>query len=186
MIFCPGLPSKKSDIAAIKAEIANRRVDLAGRVRQTIARLEKASSDASALRSNPGSEAIDAWTAWKSVDQFERELQPSGREAVQLLGVAAICLAGVWISAGLQHSPIVLTEPRVQGKATDFVPRQIPGDHETGLPLPTPHESITDSGFGSCIWHSALVSAARLSKSIRSRRYLAPSLPKAKKSLRSS
>ena len=144
--FDPNRAIDPADIAAIKAEIANRRVDLAGRVRHTIARLEKASSDASALRSNPGSEAIDAWTAWKSADQFERELRPSRREAGQLLGVAAISLAAVWISAGLQHSLIVPTGPRVQGKATDLVPRQIEGDHEIGPPLSTPHESTTGSG----------------------------------------
>jgi hypothetical protein len=44
----------------------------------------------------------------------------------------------------------------------------------------------TDSGFGSCIWFSALVSATRLSGSRRSRRYLAACLPRAKKSLRPS
>jgi hypothetical protein len=40
-----------------------------------------------------------------------------------------------------------------------------------------------DYSFGACIWLSALVSASCLSKSIRSRSYLAPSLPKAKKKL---
>jgi DNA-binding helix-hairpin-helix protein with protein kinase domain len=144
--FGPNRAIDPADIAAIKAEIASRRVDLEGRVWHAIARLEKTSSDASALRSNPGNEAIDAWTAWKSADQFERELRLSGREAVQLLGVAAICVAAVWILAGVQHSLIVPTGQRVQGKATDFVPRQIEGDHETGLPLRTPHESITGSG----------------------------------------
>src|SRR5208337_1233989 len=102
------------------------------RVRQTLARLEKASSDASALRSNPGNQAIEAWTAWKSAEQFERELRPSGLEARQLIGVGAICLAAVSISVGLEHSPITPSGPRVQGKATDFAPRQSGGDHETG------------------------------------------------------
>jgi hypothetical protein len=48
-----------------------------------------------------------------------------------------------------------------------------------------------DYSFGVCIWLSVLVSASCLSKpirseSIRSRRYLTPSLPRAKKSLRPS
>ena len=144
--FDPNRAIDPADVAAIKAEIANRRADLAGRVRQTIARLEKASLDASALRSNPGNQAIDAWTAWKSAEQFERELRPSGLEVGQLIGVGAICLAAVSISVGLEHSPITPSGPRVQGKATDFAPRQSGGDHETGTLLATPPQSPTGPG----------------------------------------
>jgi DNA-binding helix-hairpin-helix protein with protein kinase domain len=116
--FDPNRAINPADVAAIKNEIGKRRADLRARVQQTIVRLEKARSDAIALRSNPGSQATDAWIAVKRAEQFERELRPSAREVIQLLGVTVTCIAAVFILAALAYLP---SGSRIRGNATSPV-----------------------------------------------------------------
>ena len=88
--FDPNLAVDPADIAAIKANIAARRADLEARARQSLSKLERAASDAAAIRANPGSQAADAWAAWSNAQRFEKELRPSTPEIAKLATVGAV------------------------------------------------------------------------------------------------
>ncbi|MEJ0096541.1 MAG: peptidoglycan-binding protein [Methylocella sp.] len=73
------------DIAAVKSDIARRHADMEARLRQTTAALQKASSDAFALRANPPNASITTWTAWKQAETDEKELSSSSAEIKPLV-----------------------------------------------------------------------------------------------------
>ena len=153
--FDPNKAVDPADVAAIKVEFAVKRTVLEARARQTISRLQKAASDAIAIRANPGSPTKDAWAAWRNAKDFEREMRPSAREAVQLFSVGAVCVVSLLAySKGRVSSPPYLFEkqeqhdvatsihlPRVEastGSGGPFAPDKVSG---------RPAETVPQSGF---------------------------------------
>ena len=126
--FDPNLAVDPADIAAIKANIAAKQTDLAARVRQSLSKLQKAASDAAAIRANPGSQATDAWLAWSNAQQFERELRPSAREIVKLAAVGTVSAISLFSYSSL----IVLVPPYIfeRQKQREVVTSTQPGAAE--------------------------------------------------------
>ena len=124
--FDPKQAINPADITAIKVDIATKRADLENRARQTINKLQKAASDAVAIRANPGSQAIDAWTEWRNAQEVEKELRPSAREAVQLFAAGTVCVVSLIGYADLKFSPPPnLFEKQEQSKLTSStLPRE--------------------------------------------------------------
>ena len=102
--FDPNQAIDPADIAAIKVDIATKRADLENGARETINKLQKAASDAVAIRANPGSEAMDAWTEWRNGQEAEKELRPSTREGVQLFAAGTVCAVSFLAYADLRFS----------------------------------------------------------------------------------
>lgn len=82
-----------ADIAAIKSEIANRRILLEASAKQTLVKLQNAAANALAARANPGNSVLEVWDALKQGEVFEQSLRPSLWEFVRLVAVAAVCAA---------------------------------------------------------------------------------------------
>ena len=123
--FDPNLAIDPADVAAIKANIAAKRADLEAKARQTLSKLQKAASDAAAIRANPGSQATEAWLAWSNAQQFERELRPSAREVVKLAAVGSVGAVSLFsFSSLIVLAPHYIVERQKQSElATSTQPR---------------------------------------------------------------
>jgi Putative peptidoglycan binding domain len=82
--FDPTLSINPADVSAIKATIALQRIDLEAKTRQAVHVLQKAVTDITSIRANPGREVIHAWTAWSDAQEFEKEIRPSNRDLLTL------------------------------------------------------------------------------------------------------
>lgn len=104
-VFDPRQPIDPRDIATVKADIAKRSSDAEGRLRQTIPLLQKAGTDAISLRSNPGPEAEQAWTALKQTEVDARALHATAADFGRLVGGGLIAVTLLILGFQLVRKP---------------------------------------------------------------------------------
>ena len=102
--FDPNQSIDPMDVNTIKTAFANKRVPTEARASDMLAKLQRAAADAVAARSHPTTQASEAWIALKRAQEFEQELRPTPREAVQLFSVAAMCLSSFIVYSSVRFS----------------------------------------------------------------------------------
>jgi peptidoglycan hydrolase-like protein with peptidoglycan-binding domain len=88
--FNPNQSIDPAAVNAIKAEFANKRAGQEALASHILADLQKAATEAVAVRSNAPVEASDAWIALRRAQDFEQSFRPTVGEAVQLFSLAAV------------------------------------------------------------------------------------------------
>lgn len=104
-VFDPRQPIDPKDIAAVRADIAKRRSDAEGRLRQTIPLLQKAETDARSLRANPGPEAAQAWAALKQSEADSKALNATAADFTRFVGAGLVALALLVIGSQFARKP---------------------------------------------------------------------------------
>jgi len=147
--FDPNQGVNPLDIAAVKSDIARRQTEVETRLRQTTASLQKASSDAFALRTSPGNTAISAWTTWKQAEVDEKALSPSSAEIRPLVAVVIGGLAVMIITSqisGNSQRPAPAVDP-APTRSAPSPPLDFP--HITALDVtPKPPKAASTSPTG--------------------------------------
>ena len=93
--FDPNQGINPTDIVAIKADIARRQTDTVNRLRQAVDVLQKISSDALKARSDPGQEAIEAWSEWKQAEADEKAIAASPARLIPFIVVFVGAIAAL-------------------------------------------------------------------------------------------
>jgi peptidoglycan hydrolase-like protein with peptidoglycan-binding domain len=92
-VFNQNLKINPIDVAAIKADIGRRQIDLEGRLRQIVLVLKKAVVDAKALRTAPGVTTVSAWKSWKQAEIDAGALKVTGKDVARLVPFGFLGLA---------------------------------------------------------------------------------------------
>jgi Putative peptidoglycan binding domain len=155
--FDPNLAVDPADIAAMKASIAAKRTDLETRARQTVDKLKKAAAETAAIRADPGREVRDAWAAWSSAQEFEKQLSASAGEVVKLAAVGTVSAVSLFSYSTLivSVSPFLVESQKELDSGNSTHGAELPSGRsgsiaaEAGLTSPeTAHGSAADQPMG--------------------------------------
>lgn len=134
-VFDPRQPIDPRDIAAVKADIAKRRSDGEGRLRQTISLLQKAETEARSLRANPGPEASQAWANLKQSEADTKALNATGPDFARFVGAGLIGLALLFIGSQIARKPSTMSTSAI---APSIVVSSSPPGSAGPPPISTP------------------------------------------------
>jgi hypothetical protein len=151
-VFRPNQPINPADIAAIRADIARRKRELESHLRQSLARLERASNETRSVRNSLHAAAVQVWNAQKQAEIDKLALTKYFPIQARLAGVAAAAVFALILfnaieslskpatSAGKdQRQPDIsksIPKPLSQspppaGRSSDAQPRKSLGQNET-------------------------------------------------------
>lgn len=137
-VFNPQLGVAPQDTAAIQADIARRRSDLASRVHQTVTLLKNAEAGAKAARASFIPNAVSIWSELQQAEADLKALADVGPRVVLTLFLGILALITV---AGLSQS--LRRTPKVATAALPSVPQQQSAPPTTPIALaPPPNQQL--------------------------------------------